>query len=305
MSHRSTIKRLYLLFQIINRGGYPSKDKLIQHLELHLGDGAIGISPRSLERSIQELRDEFDIFINYNRIKKGYEVDQERSVNSNAFAKFLELSTTAGFYNEALKDKGNINNVISFDQRSMIGSIWIKPLFNAILEKRKVEINHFSFERQAERAYLIQPLLLKEFNGRWYVIVNFPEEQEKMRTFALDRILDLKVLDENFKMNKDLQPAAPFQDILGVIYSMNHKQEIIFEVTTRQWNYLNSQPLHHSQTYLGEQNGWVRVSLDIIPNIELEQQFLMRGDTLRIISPAWLKESMKDNIKNMLSNYAD
>jgi hypothetical protein len=60
----------------------------------------------------------------------------------------------------------------------MIGSIWIKPLFNAIVEKRRVQINHFSYERQSEKAYLIQPLLLKEFNGRWYVIVNFPEEEE-------------------------------------------------------------------------------------------------------------------------------
>ena len=46
-----------------------------------------------------------------------------------------------------------------------------------------------------------------------------------------------------------------------------------------------------------------RISLRIIPNLELKQQILKHGDTVKVIEPNWLVDEIKNDLNKMLEKY--
>jgi len=70
-------------------------------------------------------------------------------------------------------------------------------LSKAIQEKKKVWINFLSLEKNAEER-IIHPCNLYLYNDEWYISA-FCELRSEIRHFSLDRILELKMLDESYK----------------------------------------------------------------------------------------------------------
>lgn len=62
-----------------------------------------------------------------------------------------------------------------------------------------VEITHQGFGRSHASTFQVEPYHLKVYNRRWYLI-GWSVYYEEIRTYALDRILNVKVTDTTFKL---------------------------------------------------------------------------------------------------------
>ena len=80
-------------------------------------------------------------------------------------------------------------------------------------------------------------------------------------------------------------------------------EEVILSYDPFQGNYIKSQPLHASQRILVDDQNELRISIRVIPNYELEEQILKQGERVKVLEPKWLREGIKERLKQALDGY--
>lgn len=268
-------------------------------MELH----DFNISERTLQRNIEQIRNEFGVELIYDRHKNGYWLNREKSVKIDAFLRFLEIARTASILTESLRDGAEALNYISFEhQGAMKGIENLKSFLFAVRNSRKIKFDHANFETGKLRTYSMKPYLLKEYQSRWY-IVGILDSMSQFRTFGIDRVQNPKVLPEKFKRDENLNPADLFENVVGLIYGSGKPEEVLISSTPFQAKYLKSLPLHKSQTVVKENDKEVVFRLKVVPNFELRQKILMLGDQVKVLEPRWFGKEVKLAIKNSLNKY--
>ncbi|MGM0649710.1 MAG: WYL domain-containing protein [Bacteroidota bacterium] len=58
--------------------------------------------------------------------------------------------------------------------------------------------------------------------------------------------------------------------------------------TPTQGKYIKTLPMHNSQKVLIDNDNECRISINVGPNFELNQQILKHGDTVKVLEPQWL-----------------
>src|SRR5579872_1706403 len=114
----------------------------------------------------------------------------------------------------------------------------VARLVDATLNHRRATMKYFSMSSGREKEYLIEPYRLVYSPGGLYVLAFVPEYGE-LRTFAVERIRSLSLLEERFTPT-DL-PEGVFAHSLGVNQGTPEHVEIAFEpavapyVRERRW----------------------------------------------------------------------
>jgi len=299
MSTQATISIYSKIIDGTKGDHYPTKKELLNDLK----DKGFKLGPRQFDRHLVVLRDEFGIAIEYDIFKKGYFINPEGKRDLDAFIKFLELMLSSNILIESFKDWKNAKDYISFESIGNLKGIeHLNLLLDAVKNKNLISFSHRSFESDDGVNYQIQPYLLKEYQNRWYII-GVVEGKKELRTFGIDRISDLKVLDENFIPNPKINPLKNFEHVIGLYYSDLDPEEVILSFTPQQGNYIRTLPLHHSQEILLDDDEEFRIKIFVVPNFELRQKILMLGDSVEVIEPVWFREEVIEEIRKGLKNY--
>jgi predicted DNA-binding transcriptional regulator YafY len=299
MSKHGTIRRYTLEIEKIRRGQLPTFEEIKEYLHNH----GFEVGDRTIQRDIEQIRFEFGIEIKYNRDKNGYYIDYENSINIESFFRFLEIVNTAELLTESLHESKNSLKHISFDTGGGLKGIEnLKPLLKAIKDNRKITFSHLNFHTNKIRKHTLKPYLLREYQNRWYVIGLIGGLNE-FRTFGIDRIENLEVKTEIFKIDNKHNPIDMFEKTIGLVYSLNTVQKIILSFTPTQGKYIKTLPLHTSQKNLVDNDTEFRISINVIPNYELTQLILKHGDTVKVVEPEWLVDEIKEKLKRTLEKY--
>ncbi|HNS13654.1 MAG TPA: WYL domain-containing protein [Bacteroidia bacterium] len=298
MSSQGTIKRYILIVEKISTGTCPSFSDLKNYLERH----GFGISGRTLQRDIEQIRIEFGVEIKYDRSRNGYLIDKNESIDLDSFLGFLDTVATADLLTESLKEsKTSLRHIAFESEGNFHGAGLLKDILFAIRNKRKISFVHHNYIADTRKNYRIDPYLLKEYQNRWYVVGKV--EDKHFRTFGIDRIEDLRISTEVFKTNGKEDAASLFDNIIGLSYSEGKVEEVILSFQPVQGKYVKSLPLHRSQKIIKDDKKSLVISLDLIPNFELRQKILMMGETVKVLKPAKLAAEIKRSLANALKQY--
>jgi predicted DNA-binding transcriptional regulator YafY len=299
MSKHGTIRRYTLIIEKISRKQYPS----FKAIKDYLFDQGFEVSARTIQRDIEQIRFEFGIEIKYDRLRNGYFIDEDSSINIESFLRFLEIVSTADLLTESLKDSKDTLNYITFESQGNLKGIEnLKSLLFAIRNHRKISFSHENFETGKTRKYSLKPYILREYQNRWYVIGIIGNLNE-FRTFGIDRIENLEIKSYTFEPDKKKNPIELFENIVGLTYAINKLEEVILSFTPLQGKYIKALPLHKSQEIIVDNEKELVIKLRIIPNFEFEQKILMLGDAVKVIEPEWLAEEIKNVLQNSLKKY--
>ncbi len=299
MSSQGTIRRFTLIIEKIKFRKCPSFSELKDYLNEH----SFEISSRTLQRDIEQIRVEFGIEIKYDRTKNGYYIDENLSNNLDSFFRFLELVSTADMLTQSLREGKNALGFISFESDGNLKGIeHLKSILFAIKNRRKISFTHYNYWTGKQNQYLINPYLLKEYQNRWYVVGKIDSEQ--YRTFGIDRIENLEIKTEVFKLLKTEYPLRLFENIVGLTYSDGKIEEVVLSFNPIQGKYIKSLPLHKSQQIIKDDKTATVISLQVIPNFELQQKILMLGDAVKVIKPKWLANEIKATLRLALKQYS-
>lgn len=348
-SNKNALTRIVLLDKLLadRYHAYSIQDMTdFLERELHKYGQKGGVSKRCVEKDIEYLEYNFPILIEFER----YAVDAHSAITDRVYRKRCiryadpTFSIFKGKLSEeekgllitALSTLGSFDGLDSFgwldDFSKRLGLVETKPIIQMsknLLENKTLMAEAFSairascviilryklFTNSDEREVVISPYLLKEYNRRWYLI-GAADDTGRILTFALDRIISIDILPgfEFRKAPEDLSDR--YEDIIGVsYYEGNEIRKIIFWVSDKSAPYVDTKPLHGSQTNIrGEKEKYIReqyhvpfggsiFSIDCMENYELIRELCSFGGELKVLSPRSIVESVKQRIRSMFELY--
>lgn len=201
------------------------------------------------------------------------------------------------------QDQADLGDFIAFeDNTSDGGSVFLNEMLQHIRQKTVISILYNSFSSQTQKEHIIHPYFIKEYRNRWYVL-GFHEQYNELRTMALERIITISpTYNITFKPST-FDVASYYKDAIGVSILSTPPQNVILSVVKSQWQYLQSQPLHPTQTLIEESETDVIVKIHVICNYELRSALLSMGGAIKVLKPQSLRSEMEKEIKRILQNY--
>ena len=158
-------------------------------------------------------------------------------------------------------------------------------------------------EDSRERLQTVHPYYVRQYNNRWFLLA-LDEEHRYISILALDRILSLQVNESvPFVKNTDIDFSHYFDDVMGVTIPKDEvkKECIILRFTKKQFPYVVSKPLHHSQQILDEDE--CTLCIEVRPTYELQGQILSFGSDVEVLSPDSYREEIRGILENTLNKY--
>src|SRR6185503_19103592 len=119
----------------------------------------------------------------------------------------------------------------------------VAKALEATLHLRQAEITYHSRSSERTKTYLVHPYRLAYAQGGLYLLAYVPEYQE-VRTFAIERILDMSLREDRFTPIEEL-PDAAFPNSLGVHSGPPEHVEVEFEPAVA--DYVRAREWHPSQ----------------------------------------------------------
>ncbi len=194
--------------------------------------------------------------------------------------------------------------IIKFDQNNYLkGLEFISPIYNSILYKKTICIIYKSFRIEGQQRIELHPYFLKQYNNRWYIFGK-SNESGYLINLALDRIVSIEDSKIKYLPNETVDFEEYFEDIVGVtLYEEKSIEKIVIQIKNVLWPYIQTKPIHWSQKFIQTNESFTTISLDLIPNYELESILFSYGEGLEVVSPEHFRDKMKNRSKEIFSNY--
>jgi predicted DNA-binding transcriptional regulator YafY len=167
-------------------------------------------------------------------------------------------------------------------------------LFNACKNKYPISFVYYSYNNRAFKPVILHPIVLKEFENRWY-LVGFSEDYQALRTFGFDRIYQPLLLKRKYLTTKQEEIDSYIYNLYGV-YPIENQciQHISISTTPMITNYFEVYPIHNSQTANKQESGGCIFNFELVPTHELVRLFRSYGRDLKVLKPLWLNELVKN-----------
>ncbi len=183
------------------------------------------------------------------------------------------------------------------------GTEYIQTVVGAMQQNKELRIDYQPFGK-GRISFHFQPYAMKVYNQRWYV-VGYLNEQESIKNIALDRVLEMEVTADCFKIPDDFNAEKYYANTIGVyVNELQQPQKVIIRAFGIHVEYMRSLPLHHSQREIKtihEQYSDFEYKLCLTP--ELTTKILSMGDNVEVLEPQNLREEIKNKIKILFNIY--
>lgn len=241
----------------------------------------------------------FDININCNR-KGGYYyyIENVDDIQKEGIRNWL-LNTFA--VNNLINESHYLRCRILFEEIPS-GRKYLTPVIEAMRDGLEIELHYQSYWYETPKTYTLQPYCIKVFKQRWYVI-GFCKERNNIRTFSLDRILQLTTLDTKFVYPKDFDSKAYFSDYFGIMIENKKLENIRIKVYGMHVQYIRALPLHHPQYEIETTEDYSIFEYRIKPTLDFRQELLSRGADVEVLSPLSFREEIIQSVNKMNSLY--
>lgn len=197
-----------------------------------------------------------------------------------------------------------IENIIEFEQAEEItGKELLQPILQAIQNKEVLCIEYKRFDSSQIKTHIVHPYLLKEYRSRWYLL-GLNHKHQFITTYALDRVVSLKVADDqDYMENTGFDPKIYFQNTIGITYTGEPPLLVTLFVESDFVPYLLTQPLHHTQKLLRESGQGAYFQLEVVNNPEFKTLILGYANVMNIVEPTELKNDFVNMLKVAKGKY--
>ena len=224
------------------------------------------------------------------------------------------------FTNEMAMEAIDFGDNLEYENSSRV-----HEFFSYMLNKQVLELNYNAgFGKPQKR--IIHPYFVRQYNNRWFLF-GYCEQAAKEKKPAsgilnlpLDRIVSVKTVPTIYR-KVSVQDVKDFKedyfgDIVGVTrldsegpihlvlrFDFNTGDPKQDNAARRDFFYLRTKPFYPYINFPSEKEiektGRAEVSMDIIPNKELEGILLRYADTAKILGDELFRNKMLDRIKNI------
>ena len=295
---RNLVTRYVWLVDTINRyGRITLKDLNDAWLRSEISEGK-PLARRTFFHYRDGVEDMFDINIVCDKSTFEYYIDDSGGEDNARLRSWLVDSASLS---------GMLSNAHDISDRIILESVpsareHLPVIIDAMKQNRRIRFSYKSYTRsQPTDGIVLEPYFVKIFKQLWYVI-GMNVKDGAVKTYSLDRITQLNLLQDTFKMPDGVRPSEFFKDCFGIITNKNKAKRIALRVEPTQAKYFRALPLHPSQmeevhdsysvfTY------WMRITYD------LKEEIMSHGSSVEVLEPQELKLLIQNELRQALDNY--
>ena len=179
---------------------------------------------------------------------------------------------------------------------------FLAPAMDALRHNKPIKFNYLPYSRTiTTTGVVLEPYFLKLFKQRWYVTGRHVAEN-KIKTYALDRMSALRLLPESFEPDENFRPTEFFRNSFGIVFTDGEVKNVVIKVEPRQAKYFRALPLHHTQQeYVHDAYSIFSYRLRLSP--DFLEELLSHGSRITVMEPPELRAMVCDELSRSLANY--
>ena len=295
---RNLINRYVWLVDTISRyGRITLKDLNAAWLRSEISEGK-PLARRTFFHYRDGVEEMFDINIQCDKSTFEYYIDDSGEENNARLRSWVVDSVSmSGTLSNARDVSGRIilENVPSAREH-------LPVVIDAMKQNRRIRFSYKSYTRSLPTdGIVLEPYFVKIFKQLWYVI-GFNINDKQIKTYALDRISGLNILQDTFVMPEEVNPSEFFKDCFGIITNRNTAKRIVLRVEPTQAKYFRALPLHSSQQEEVHDNYSI-FTYKMRITYDLKEEIMSHGATIEVLEPKELKTLIRTELEEALKNY--
>jgi len=295
---RNLVNRYVWLVDTISRYGRISLKELNNAwLRSEISEGK-PLARRTFFHYRDAVEEMFDINIQCDKATFEYYIDDAGSESNARLRAWLVDSVSMS---------GMLSNAHDISERIILENVpsareHLPVVIDALKQNRRIRFSYKSYTRsQPTDGITLEPYFVKIFKQLWYVI-GLNVKDGMIKTYSLDRISRLNLLQETFTMPGEVSPADFFKDCFGIITNQNSPKRIVLRVEPTQAKYFRALPLHHSQREEIHDNYSI-FSYMMRITYDLKEELMSHGASVEVLEPVELKTLIRTELEQALSNY--
>ena len=130
------------------------------------------------------------------------------------------------------------------------------------------------------------------------------EDKDDLQIYALDRVEDVEHLSKPY-IETEVDFKEYFDDVVGVTVNDSPVECIELKVDKQRFNYINTKPLHSTQTHYKDKStdNYEYITIKVKINNELISTLLSFGPDVEVVAPEHLRQIMQEKIGKMNAKY--
>ena len=320
-SSRPPIERMLRIHEELRRGAFTNCSKLARALE---------VSRKTIVRDVAFMRDRLELPIEFDARINAYrythpvsafptvQVSEGELLALLVARKALEQYRGTPFHRQLEvsfeKLTGGLKDRISFSPADELQSVSFKnvglgkadlAVFNALssatLRQREVEFDYRKPGEKKSARRRVQPYHLAHRENLWYLI-GFDGERRALRTFAVPRLTNPRVLTTTFVRPPDFSPEKFFANALGVLGG-NRDYRFVIRFSVGVADRVREREWHESQELRDLPDGRLELSLRLGALPEVERWVLTWGADAEVVHPKELRYRLRATAATLLERY--
>jgi len=295
---RNLVNRYVWLVDTIARYGRVTL-KEINRAWLHsdISDGK-PLARRTFFHYRDAVEDMFDINIQCDKTTFEYYIDESGGESNARLRSWLV---------DSLSMSGMLSNARNISARIMLENVpsareHLPVVIDAMKQNCRIRFSYKSYTRvQRVNGIVLEPYFVKIFKQLWYVIGRNVKDG-LVKTYALDRMSELHLMQELFELPADINPSGFFKDCFGIITNKNNAKRIVLRVEPTQAKYFRALPLHSSQQE-EVHDDYSIFSYKMRITYDLKEEIMSHGASIEVLEPAELKTLIRNELEQALRNY--
>ena len=319
---RPPMERMMHIHEKIRRNRFPNCSKLAKEIE---------VSTRTIKRDIDFMKYRLNLPIEYDARRYGYfytkPVDQFPSVpvtEAEVFALLVAHKAISQYRGTPFevplhaafaKLTGQLDGTRSFTMANLQQALSFRPfapeevnlenfqiLTRGISEQRRLKFSYKNLGANRAQSRKVNPYHMACADNRWYII-GYDLARKGMRTFALTRMKNVELLQDNFKLPDDFQIDEYLKGSFG-IFKAEDDFEVVLEFDKWASDLVCERKWHPSQEVVKLKNGRVRMSLRLNNIEEVERWVLGWGSHVTVVRPMRLANRVLKAASELVARYA-
>ena len=295
---RNLINRYVWLVDTISRyGRITLKDLNAAWLRSEISEGK-PLARRTFFHYRDGVEEMFDINIQCDKSTFEYYIDDSGEENNARLRTWLVDSVSMSGTLSSARDISNrimLENVPSAREH-------LPVVIDALKQNRRIRFSYKSYTRSLPTdGIVLEPYFVRIFKQLWYVI-GMNVKDGVVKTYSLDRITSLNIMQDTFVMPEGVTPTEFFKDCFGIITNRNRAKRVVLRVEPTQAKYFRALPLHESQQEeVHDQYSVFSYKMRI--TYDLKEEIMSHGATIEVLEPKELKMLIRDELERAIKNY--
>ena len=295
---RNLINRYVWLVDTTSRyGRITLKDLNAAWLRSEISEGK-PLARRTFFHYRDGVEEMFDINIKCDKATFEYYIDDKDGEDNARLRSWLVDSVSMS---------GTLSNARDISSRIMLENVpsareHLPVVIDALKQNRRIRFSYKSYTRALPTdGIVLEPYFVKIFKQLWYVIgLNVKDGQ--IKTYSLDRMSNLNLLQDLFDMPENVNPSEFFKDCFGIITNQNSAKRIVLRVESTQAKYFRALPLHSSQQEEVHDNYSI-FTYKMRITYDLKEELMSHGASIEVLEPQELKTLIRTELEQALNNY--